>query len=72
MEVFHHKDVVAHQKEFAALMASDNFAAAFVLAEDEFGLASRLQSASRSARVPAGKSAWSAVKDAVFPLLGNQ
>eukprot|EP00969_Alexandrium_andersonii_P244390 10798673-Alexandrium_andersonii.AAC.1 len=60
MEVFHHRDVVAHEKEFAALMASDNFASAFALAEDEFGLASRLQSCRRGVRTIAGQSQWQA------------
>eukprot|EP00969_Alexandrium_andersonii_P191620 8463076-Alexandrium_andersonii.AAC.1 len=53
-------------------MASDNFAAAFALAEDEFGLAARLLSCNKGIRVPAGKTSWMAVRDAVFPLLGNR
>eukprot|EP00969_Alexandrium_andersonii_P043395 1902978-Alexandrium_andersonii.AAC.1 len=72
MQVFHHRDVVAREKEFAALMASDIFASASALAEDEFVLASRRQSCRRGVRVPAGQSQWQAVEDAVVPLMGNR
>eukprot|EP00969_Alexandrium_andersonii_P303497 13416936-Alexandrium_andersonii.AAC.1 len=53
-------------------MASDIFASAFALAEDEFGLASRLAATNRGVRVPAGKTTWEAVRDSVKPLLGNR
>eukprot|EP00969_Alexandrium_andersonii_P040877 1792028-Alexandrium_andersonii.AAC.1 len=54
MEVFAFRDVKAHLVEFEALMASDNFASAFALAEDEFGLASRLAACAKNIRAAPG------------------
>eukprot|EP00969_Alexandrium_andersonii_P234157 10338788-Alexandrium_andersonii.AAC.1 len=53
-------------------MATDNFDAAFALAEDEFGVMCRLAREMRTARAAAGKSLWDAVLETVLPLLGNR
>eukprot|EP00969_Alexandrium_andersonii_P074862 3301962-Alexandrium_andersonii.AAC.1 len=72
MEVFAFRDVNAHLAEFEALMASDNFASAFALAEDEFGLASRLAACARNIKPAPGTSVWDATRARVAPLLGNR
>eukprot|EP00969_Alexandrium_andersonii_P034126 1492423-Alexandrium_andersonii.AAC.1 len=53
-------------------MATDNFDAAFALAEDEFSATSRLAREMRTAKAAEGKSLWGAVLDSVLPLLGNR
>ena len=80
MEIWTFADVHEREEDFKALMMSDNFNAAFSLAEDEFQLISRIASAvadatQQSARA-SGEAAevvpWAVVCEKVLPRLGNR
>ena len=79
MEVFSHEDVTSHHDEFAALMASDNFASAFAMAEDEFTLLHRLAACAREEMTAPGNLQisppllpWDCVLRKIMPTLGNR
>ena len=72
MDVFSFKDVENNKDAFMALMASDNFDAAFTLAEDEFALMGRLSACSRTLPASQGSTIYEETMSRVVPLLGNR
>eukprot|EP00969_Alexandrium_andersonii_P268925 11885734-Alexandrium_andersonii.AAC.1 len=58
MEIWPHAVVQEHKAGFLTLMATDNFAAAFALAEDEFSVMCRLAREMRAAKAKEGTSLW--------------
>ena len=71
-DVWSHQDVSDNAEAFKALMATDNFDAAWALAEDEFGILGRLSGVGRSIQPRAGETLWRAVYNSVRPFLGNR
>ena len=71
MDIFRWSDVKENMVAFEALMASDNFDAAFSLAEDEFSILSRFSACARTIQVGAGQCVRDQVISKVAPLTGN-
>ena len=72
MEVFDWEVVQKHKEACISLMASENFDAAFAMAEDEFSLCGRLPLAAHTLTPPPGKDQCEYVVEKVLPLVGNR
>ena len=71
MDVFRWQDVKGNMAAFEALMASDNFDAAFSLAEDEFSILSRFSACASTMTASVGQNVRDEIIAKVAPLAGN-